>query len=724
MNNENTIQLAINTIRTLSIDAVQQAKSGHPGTPMALAPLIYTIWNRVLQYDPLDPIWPNRDRFVLSNGHASMLLWSILHLTGVHAVDADYERLGEPAVTLDDIRRFRQLGSKAPGHPEYRWVSGVETTTGPLGQGVATAVGMAIAQKWLANRYNRPGFDLFNYNVYAVCGDGCLMEGISSEAASLAGHLGLDNLCWVFDNNHITIEGNTSIAFTEDVAARFLAYGWNVLRVGDANNVDCIERALQIFRQTKGRPTFIVLDSHIGYGSPHKQDTSEAHGEPLGEEEVRLTKRSYGWPEDAKFLVPDGVYAHFAAGIGARGNAARREWLALFSAYRNKFPDLAAEIEFMQRRELPKGWDRNLPVFHADPKGLAGREASGKVLNVLAQNIPWLIGGSADLGPSNKTTLTFEGAGHFQAANPGGRNLHFGIREHAMGAIVNGLSLSKLRGFGASFFVFIDYARPAIRLSALMELPTLFIFSHDAMGDGEDGPTHQPVEHLASLRAIPGLVTLRPGDANEVVEAYRYIMKLRHKPVVLALSRQPLPTLDRSRYAPASGVARGAYVLADATGGKPEVILIASGSEVILAVQAHEKLLTEGIRSRVVSMPSWDIFEHQSREYQESVLPPEVEARVAVEQASTFGWERYVGAKGRVIGMHTFGASAPLIELQKKFGFEPNQVVAVAKKLLEDMALRHPLEIRAGKASAPYPGDLSKNAPAKQQITYETNKSS
>ncbi len=687
MTDENTVQLAINTIRTLSIDAVQQAKSGHPGTPMALAPLTYTIWNRALQYDPQDPIWPNRDRFVLSNGHASMLLWSILHLTGVQAVDADYERLGEPAVTLDDIRRFRQLGSKAPGHPEYRWVSGVETTTGPLGQGVATAVGMAIAQKWLANRYNRPGFDLFNYNVYAVCGDGCLMEGISSEAASLAGHLGLDNLCWVFDNNHITIEGNTSLAFTEDVAARFLAYGWNVLRVGDANDVERIERALQIFRQTKGRPTFIVLDSHIGYGAPHKQDTPEAHGEPLGEEEVRLTKRSYGWPEDAKFLVPDGVYAHFAAGIGARGNAARREWLALFSAYRNQFPELAAEIELMQRRELPKEWDRNLPVFPADPKGLAGREASGKVLNLLAQNIPWLIGGSADLGPSNKTTLTFEGAGHFQASNPGGRNLHYGIREHAMGAIVNGLSLSKLRGFGASFFVFIDYARPAIRLSALMELPTLFIFSHDAMGDGEDGPTHQPVEHLASLRAIPGLVTLRPGDANEVVEAYRYIMKLRHKPTVLALSRQPLPTLDRSRYAPASGVARGAYVLADAPDGKPEVILIASGSEVILAVQAHEKLLTEGIRSRVVSMPSWDIFEHQSREYQDSVLPPAVEARVAVEQASTFGWERYVGTKGRVIGMHTFGASAPLKELQKKFGFEPDQVVAVAKELLRGKGL-------------------------------------
>jgi transketolase len=558
----------------------------------------------------------------------------------------------------------------------------VETTTGPLGQGVATAVGMAIAQKWLANRYNRPGFDLFNYNVYAVCGDGCLMEGISSEAASLAGHLGLDNLCWVFDNNHITIEGNTNIAFTEDVATRFLAYGWNVLQVGDANDVDRIERALQTFRQTKGRPTLIILDSHIGYGSPHKQDTSEAHGEPLGEEEVRLAKRSYGWPEDAKFFVPDGVYAHFAAGIGARGNAANREWLALFAAYRSKFPELAAEIELMQPRDLPKEWDRNLPVFPADPKGLAGREASGKVLNVLAQNIPWLIGGSADLGPSNKTTLTFEGAGHLQVSNPGGRNMHFGIREHAMGAILNGLSLSKLRGFGASFFVFIDYLRPAIRLSALMELPTLLIFSHDAMGDGEDGPTHQPVEHLASLRAIPGLVTLRPGDANEVVEAYRYIMKLRHKPAVLVLSRQPLPTLDRSRFAPASGVSQGAYVLADSPEGKPEIILIASGSEVILAVQAHEKLLIEGIRSRVVSMPSWEIFEHQSREYQESVLPPQIEARVAVEQASTFGWERYVGTKGRVIGMHTFGASAPLKELQKRFGFEPDRVVAVAKELL------------------------------------------
>lgn len=682
MTNAPEAQLAINTIRTLSIDAVQQAKSGHPGTPMALAPLVYTLWNHVLRFDPQDPIWPNRDRFVLSNGHASMLLWSILHLAGVRAVNAEYEPLGEPAVKLDDIRRFRQLASKAPGHPEYRWVSGVETTTGPLGQGVATSVGMAIAQKWLASRYNQPGFELFNYNIYAVCGDGCLMEGVSSEAASLAGHLGLDNLCWVFDNNHITIEGNTRLAFTEDVAARFLAYGWNVLRVGDANDVERIERAFEIFCQTRGRPTFIILDSHIGYGSPHKQDTAEAHGEPLGEDEARLAKRSYGWPEDAKFFVPDAVYTHFSAGIGARGEQARRQWEELFAAYQSKFPKLAAEIDLMQRRELPSGWDRNFPVFPADAKGLAGREASGKVLNVLAQNIPWLMGGSADLGPSNKTTLTFEGAGHFQAGSPGGRNLHYGIREHAMGAIVNGLSISKVRGFGATFFIFSDYARPAIRLSALMELPTIFIFTHDAMGDGEDGPTHQPVEQLASLRAIPGLVTLRPGDANEVVEAYRYVVQLRHKPAVLALSRQPLPTLDRNKYASASGVARGAYVLADPPGGKPDVILIASGSEVSLAVDAHEKLLAEGIRSRVVSMPSWDIFELQPQSYRDSVLPPELRARVAVEQASTFGWERYVGATGRVIGMHTFGASAPLKELQKKFGFEPDQVVSTAKELL------------------------------------------
>jgi transketolase len=602
MTSEQLDQLSINTIRTLSMDAVQQANSGHPGTPMALAPLVYTIWNRVMRFDPQDPIWPNRDRFVLSNGHASMLLWSVLHLTRTQAVNADYEILGQPSVSLDDIRHFRQLDSKAPGHPEYHWVSGVETTSGPLGQGVATSVGMAIGQKWLANRYNQPGFAIFDYHIYAVCGDGCMMEGVASEAASLAGHLGLDNLCWVYDNNHITIEGNTSIAFTEDIAARFLGYGWNVLRVGDANDVDRIEHTLGVFRQTKGRPTFIILDSHIGYGSPHKQDTAEAHGEPLGDEEIRLTKRGYGWPEDAKFLVPDGVYEHFAAGVGARGAQAQHEWTELFGAYQAKYPELATEIGQMQRRELPAGWDRNLPIFPADPKGLAGRDASGQVLNVLAQNIPWVLGGSADLGPSNRTTLTYEGAGSFQADSPGGKNLHFGIREHAMAAIVNGLSLSKLRPFGATFFIFSDYARPAIRLSAVMELPTIFVFTHDAMGDGEDGPTHQPVEQLLSLRAIPGLVTLRPGDANEVVEAYRYIMQLRHQP--------------------------------------------------------------------------------QTQDYRNSVLPPHVTARVAVEQGSILGWERYVGTSGHVIGMHTFGASAPLKELQKKFGFEPDRVAAVAKELL------------------------------------------
>jgi len=683
MASQNLDELSINTIRTLSMDAVQQAKSGHPGTPMALAPLVYTIWNRVMRFDPKDPIWPNRDRFVLSNGHASMLLWSMLYLTGTRAVNAEYERLGQPSVTLDDIRRFRQLDSKAPGHPEYHWTSGVEATTGPLGQGVAMSVGMAIAEKWLANRFNRTGYDIFDYRIYAIGGDGCMMEGVSSEAASLAAHLQLDNLCWIYDNNHITIEGNTRIAFTEDIAARFLGYGWNVLRVGDANDIDRIEHALTIFAQTKGRPTFIILDSHIGYGAPNLQDTAAAHGEPLGEEEVRLAKRSYGWPEDAKFFVPDGVREHFMAGIGARGAEAHRRWTELFASYKSTYGELASEIEMMQRRELPSGWERNLPVFPADKKGIAGRDASGQVLNVLAQNIPWFLGGSADLGSSNRTALKYEGAGDFEADNPLGKNLHFGVREHAMSAIVNGLSLSKLRPFAGTFLIFSDYARPAIRLAALMELPTIYVFTHDAMGDGEDGPTHQPVEQLASLRAIPGLVTLRPADANEVVEAYRYVMQLRHVPAVLALSRQALPTLDRTKYAPATGVARGAYVLADPPGGNPDVILIASGSEVSLAVNAHETLLLQGIRSRVVSMPSWDIFDHQTPEYRDSVLPPSVKLRVAIEQASTLGWERYVGPYGRIIGMKTFGASAPLKELQRKFGFEPERVVEVVKELIE-----------------------------------------
>jgi len=674
--------LAINTIRTLSIDAVQQAQSGHPGTPMALAPLVYTLWNKVLNFDPEDPIWPGRDRFVLSNGHASMLQWSVLFLSGTKAVNADYELVGQPAVTLDDIRRFRQFGSHAPGHPEYHWVSGVETTTGPLGQGIATSVGMAIARKWLGSRYNQPGFEIFDYSIFAICGDGCLMEGIGSEAASLAGHLGLDDLCWIYDNNHITIEGSTRITFTEDVTARFQGYGWNVLRVGDANDIGRIREALELFRQETQRPTLIVLDSHIGYGSPHKQDTSAAHGEPLGVDEVRLTKLAYDWPPDATFLVPEGVREHFSAGIGARGAAAHAAWKRLFADYEKQHPALAAEIEAMQRRELPAGWDRNLPTFPADARGVAGRDASGQVLNVLAQNIPWFLGGSADLGPSNKTTLKFAGAGDFQPESPGGRNLHFGIRENAMAAIVNGLSLSKIRAFGATFFIFSDYARPAIRLSALMELPAIFVFTHDAMGDGEDGPTHQPVEQLISWRAVPGMVVIRPGDANEVVEAYRVILQLKHKPAILVLSRQLLPTLDRGRYAAAAGLARGAYVVADAPGGSPELILIGTGSELSLVVEAHEALTKQGIRSRVVSMPSWDLFEQQPAEYRETVLPRRVTARLAVEQGSVLGWDRYVGPEGRVIGMQTFGASAPLKELQRRFGFEPDRVVATALELL------------------------------------------
>jgi transketolase len=673
-------QLCINTIRTLAMDAVQQANSGHPGTPMAMAPVIYCLWQHFLRFDPSHPIWPNRDRFVLSVGHASTLLYAMLHLTGVKAVNPKYETLGHLSVTLDDIKHFRQLESKCPGHPEYRWTSGVETTTGPLGQGVATSVGMAIAARWFTSYFNRPGFELFDYDVYALCGDGCMMEGISGEAASLAGHLKLANLCWIYDNNRITIEGNTALAYSDDVATRYMGYGWNVTRVGDANDLEMLDRAFHTFKNEKDRPTLIIVDSHIAYGAPNKQDTSAAHGEPLGEQEIRLTKRRYGWPEDAKFLVPDGVREHFQAGMGARGRALRDAWMAKFEAYRQQYPELADQGYRMLRRELPEGWDKGLPTFAADPKGIATRDSSGQVLNALAKNVPWLVGGSADLSPSCKTRLTFEGAGDFSAENPAGRNLHFGIREHAMGAILNGLSLSKIRPFGSGFFIFSDYCRAAIRLSALMEIPVIYIFTHDSIGVGEDGPTHQPVEHLASLRAIPGLVTLRPGDANEVVEAYRYIMQLTHEPAVLVLSRQALPTLDRSKYAAASGVARGAYVLGDAPRGNPEVILIASGSEVSLAVQAHEKLLAEGMRSRVVSMPSWDIFDHQPEEYRDSVLPPSVRARVAVEQASTFGWERYTGLDGHIIGMKTFGASAPLKELQSKFGFHPELVVAAAKE--------------------------------------------
>jgi transketolase len=675
-------QLCVNTIRTLAMDAVQQANSGHPGAPMALAPVVYCLWQRFLRFDPNHPIWPNRDRFVLSAGHASMLLYAMLHLTSVKAVNPKYEVLGELSVSLDDIKRFRQLDSKCPGHPEYRWTSGVETTTGPLGQGVATSVGMAIAARWGASYFDRPGFEMFDYDVYAVCGDGCMMEGISSEAASLAGHLKLANLCWIYDNNHITIEGHTALTYSDDVATRFIGYGWNVTRVGDANDLEMLERAFTTFKNTYDRPTLIMVDSHIAYGAPHKQDTSAAHGEPLGEEEIRLTKRQYRWPEDAEFLVPDGVREHFQAGTGARGQALQAAWWATFEAYRRQYPELAEHGYRMLRRELPDGWDRGLPTFAADSQGMATRDASSQVLNVLAKNVPWLLGGSADLAPSCKTRLTFEGAGDFSTENPAGRNLHFGIREHAMGAMLNGLSLSKIRPFGSSFLIFSDYARTAIRLSALMEIPVIYIFTHDSIGVGEDGPTHQPVEQLASLRAIPGLITLRPADANEVVEAWRVLMPFRHEPVALILTRQALPTLDRTTYASAEGVQRGAYILADADDGKPEVLLLSSGSEVALCIDAYEQLKAEGIKARVVSMPSWEIFEYYCRqhpEYREHVLPAAVTARVSVEQASTLGWARYVGTTGHTIGMETFGASAPLKELQRKFGFTPESIVAAAK---------------------------------------------
>ncbi len=689
-----TDQLVIDTIRTLSIDAVQAANSGHPGAPMALAPLALVLWNRVMNFDPRDPAWPNRDRFLLSNGHASMLLWSVLHLADVAALGPDRKPTGEPAISLADIKQFRQLDSKANGHPEYGVVSGVEATTGPLGQGVAMSVGFAIAERFLAERFNRPGFDVFDHRTYAVCGDGCMMEGVSGEAASLAGHLGLDKLCWIYDSNRITIDGSTDITFTEDVPARFAAYGWNVLHVDDANDLDAIEASLEAFKSTRGKPTFIVLRSHIGFGSPHKQDTAAAHGEALGVDEVKLTKKAYGWPEDAQFLVPDGVHQVFAGGLGARGRDAHAAWQTRFDAYRAAFPNEAAEIDQIEGRTLPADWDRELPTFPADEKGVAGREASGKVLNVLAASIPWLVGGAADLESSTKTALKSAASSSQQAACAGGRNIHFGIREHEMGAAVNGLVLSKVRAFTGTFFVFSDYMRPAMRLAAVMGIPSLFIFTHDALGDGEDGPTHQPIEQLASLRAMPGITVLRPGDANEVVEAYRVAMAIVDRPVVMVLSRQPIATLDRTRYAPATGVAKGAYVIADggsttedaAAAGMPQIILIATGGELGTTVLAHEKLVASGVRSRVVSMPSWDLFAKQSTAYRDSVLPPTVTARVAVEQASTFGWERYVGQKGRVVGMDGFGESAPYAALQKHFGFTVDAVVEAARAAIADNA--------------------------------------
>jgi transketolase len=670
----------INTIRTLSIDGVQAANSGHPGTPMAMAPVAYCLWQNFLRFDPQDPVWPNRDRFVLSIGHASMLLYSLLHLTQVKAVSKDYEVLGEASVPLDSIKAFRQLNSRCPGHPEYRWTSGVETTTGPLGQGVATSVGMAIARHWLGARYKRPGFEnLFDFDVYALCGDGCMMEGISSEAASLAGHLRLSNLCWIYDNNHITIEGNTALTFTEDVATRFIGHGWNVTRVGDANDLEMLARAFRTFQNTKDRPTLIIVDSHIGYGAPHKQDTSGAHGEPLGEDEVRLAKRSYGWPEDKKFYVPDGVYEHFRQGIGQRGKQLRDAWFSQVAEYRKQYPELAEELFRMQHRQLPEHWDRDVPEFPADPKGMATREASAKVLNAIAKNIPWVIGGSADLAPSTKTRLTFDGAGDFSAENYAGRNFHFGIREHAMGAILNGMSLVKVRPFGSGFFIFVDYMRGALRLSALMELPVIYVFTHDSIGVGEDGPTHQPIEQLANMRSIPGLIVIRPADANEVKEAWKAILQLHHQPAVLVLTRQAVPTIDRAKYAAASGLARGAYILADAPGGNPEVILIGTGSEVALCLDAYEQLTEQGVRVRVVSMPSWELFDDQDQQYRDSVLPPHVKARVSVEEASDFGWTKYTGTEGHNICIETFGASAPIKQLLKKFGFSAENIVAAAK---------------------------------------------
>jgi transketolase len=672
-------QRCINTIRTLSMDAVQQANSGHPGTPMALAPVIYAVWQNFLRFDPDDPIWPDRDRFVLSNGHASMLLYAMLHLTGVKAVDARYEQHAEPAVTLDDIKRFRQLGSKCPGHPEYHLTSGVETTTGPLGQGCGNSVGMALAGRWLAQHFNRPDFPLFDYDVYAICGDGDMMEGVASEAASFAGHQMLGNLCWIYDSNQVSIEGHTDLAFSDDVAARFLAYGWNVQRIGDANDTARLAEAIETFRGTHEVPMLIIVESHIGYGAPHKHDTSAAHGEPLGEEEIRLAKRSYGWPEDAKFLVPEGVREHFRDGIGRRGQQLRKAWIERFASYRTKYPELADEIDRMQVREPPRGWDAELPNFPADPKGLASRDSSARVLNAIARNHPWLIGGSADLAPSTKTRLTFEGAGDLEAEKPGGRNLHFGVREHAMGAILNGIALSKIRAYGSSFLIFSDYMKPPMRLGALMQLPVIYVFTHDSIGLGQDGPTHQPVEQLVALRSIPGLITLRPADANEVTEAWRVIIGLTHQPACLVLSRQPLPTFDRMRYASATGVRRGAYILADPADAKPAVILIGTGSEVALCVDAYERLEREGIAARVVSMPSWELFEQQDQAYRDSVLPPDITARVAAEMGSVIGWDRYVGATGATVGMRTFGASAPLKDLLAKFGFTAEKVVAAAK---------------------------------------------
>jgi len=679
-------QLAINTIRTLAIDGVQKANSGHPGTPLGAAPTAYAVWQHALRYDPSHPWWPNRDRFVLSAGHASMLLYALIHLAGIKADNASYEKQDRESVTLDDLKTFRQAGSRCPGHPEYGWTTGVEATTGPLGQGVSNSVGMAIAGAWLAATYNRPDYELFNFNVYALCGDGCLMEGISSEAASLAGHLKLANLCWIYDCNHVTIEGHTDLAFTEDVATRFMGYGWEVVRVSDPNDIALVDRALHRFHDTKDRPTMIIVHSHIGYGAPHKQDTSAAHGEPLGPEEVRLTKEFFGFSPDESFVVPAGVREHFADGMGARGGKLRTAWDAMFARYKAQYPDLADNIERMNQRDLPAGWEKALPTFAASATGMSTRDASGKVLNAVAQKVPWLLGGAADLYPSTKTRLEFEFAGDFQHKSElgdyKGRNFHFGIREHGMCAIVNGMVLTGLRAYGSGFLIFTDYARGSIRLSSLMEIPALHIWTHDTISLGEDGPTHQPIEQLVSLRAIPGMVVLRPADANEMVEAYRFALTMKDHPCEIICSRQALPIYDRTKFAPASGLAKGGYVMADAADGKPDVILIGCGSEVGLCVQAQEKLNAEGIKTRVVSMPAWKLFDEQDQKYRESVLPPSVGARVTIEEASPIGWERYAGRTGVVLGMKTFGMSAPMKVVMEHFGFTVEHVVSAAKQAI------------------------------------------
>jgi transketolase len=670
-------RLQIDTIRTLSMDAVQAANSGHPGTPMALAPVGHTVWTKFLRYDPARPDWPNRDRFVLSVGHASMLLYSLIHLAGFEEIGADGEKTGREAVSLDDIRAFRQLGSKTPGHPEYRHTTGVETTTGPLGQGCGNSVGMAIAERWMAARYNRPGFPLFDHDVYVVCGDGDMMEGVASEAASLAGHLKLANLCWIYDSNRISIEGSTDLAFDEDVGARMAAYGWQVINVDDANDTAALTEALERFRACDDRPTFIVVRSVIGWGSP-KAGSEKAHGEPLGEDAIKATKRAYGWPEDAQFLVPDGVRQAFGQAVAGRGSRLREEWDAMFARYKQEHAELGRELEAVLRDRLPDGWDADIPDFPADEKGLASRDSGGKVLNAIAKRAPWLIGGSADLAPSTKTDI--KGAPSFEAGSYGGQNLHFGVREHGMGAVVNGMALSHLRAYGSTFLVFADYMRAPIRLSAIMELGAIWVFTHDSIGVGEDGPTHQPIEHLATLRAIPGLDTIRPGDANEVAWAWRAALEHADRPTALVFSRQALPTLDRSKYASAEGLMKGAYVLADSE--DPQVILIATGSELALAAKAHEQLVDRGVRSRVVSMPSWYRFELQDQAYRDAVLPPQVNARIAIEMAGAIGWDRYVGREGRTIAMSTFGASAPIAKLQDKYGFTVENIVKTAKELI------------------------------------------